>query len=157
MAASRRKGWDQLSPGYRARLEKAGVSKSAYDRGQSLARARGHLETPEHGRRQAEKNPVRYRKYLGKREPRAKSPEDEAYELNKARDRAYAREVEMLRDLLRFNEYTVFVRVYGGIDAEGREHTGQTLSEAKWTSNASRDAIRGRASLQDEYNVWWYH
>ena len=42
-----RKGWDSLSPGYRSRLEKGGVSKSAYDRGESIKSARGHERTPE--------------------------------------------------------------------------------------------------------------
>ena len=42
-----RKGWDQLSPAYRARLEKGGVSKTAYERGESIQAARGHSRTPE--------------------------------------------------------------------------------------------------------------
>lgn len=161
MAASRRKGWDQLSASYRGRLEKAGTTRSDYERGRSIARARGHGETPEHGRRQAEKNPVRYRRYLNKKEtktgPKGRTAEDEAYELNEARDKAYAKEHEELHLLLRYNDDTVRLRIYGGIDDEGREHEGQTLYEARWTSTASRDAIRGRASLQDDYNVWWYH
>jgi len=42
-----RKGWDQLSPNYRARLEKSGISKTAYGRGESIKAARGHSQTPE--------------------------------------------------------------------------------------------------------------
>lgn len=42
-----RKGWDSLSPGYRQRLEKGGISKTAYNRGESLQKARGHAQTPE--------------------------------------------------------------------------------------------------------------
>jgi hypothetical protein len=42
-----RKGWDSLSPNYRARLEKNGISKRAYDRGESIQSARGHENTPE--------------------------------------------------------------------------------------------------------------
>jgi len=42
-----RKGWDSLSPGYRQRLEKSGIGKAGYDRGESLQKARGHAQTPE--------------------------------------------------------------------------------------------------------------
>lgn len=157
MAASRRKGWNQLSPGYRARLEKSGISQRAYERGQSIARARGHAETPEHGKKQAQRNPVRYRKYLAKREPRLASPEDEAYAINAMRDKSYANEKRQLGDLLQYNDKTVRTRVYGGWDDEGRYHDGQTMYEARWTSTASADALRGRAAVQDDYNVWWYH
>lgn len=42
-----RKGWSSLSAGYKARLEKAGISKTDYERGQSIQAARGHAKTPE--------------------------------------------------------------------------------------------------------------
>lgn len=42
-----RKGWSSLSPAYRARLEKAGISRSDYESGQSIQSARGHANTPE--------------------------------------------------------------------------------------------------------------
>lgn len=47
MPTPRRKGWDQLSDKYRARLEKNGVSKRDYDSGGGLRSARGHSATPE--------------------------------------------------------------------------------------------------------------
>lgn len=37
-----RKGWDSLSEGYRRRLERAGITRSAYDSGSALQQARGH-------------------------------------------------------------------------------------------------------------------
>lgn len=43
-----RKGWDSLSPGYRKRIESAGLTRADYEAGQSLQRARGHANTPEH-------------------------------------------------------------------------------------------------------------
>lgn len=52
-----RKGWSALSPGYKARLEKAGISKSDYEQGQSIQTARGHANTPERPT-QASKFPV---------------------------------------------------------------------------------------------------
>lgn len=60
-----RKGWNALSPGYRARLEKAGITKRDYEGGHSLQSARGHSTTPErpsaasaskHGRYVSERN-----------------------------------------------------------------------------------------------------
>lgn len=42
-----RKGWDQLSDAYRKRLEKGGISKTAYEGGASIKKARGHSKTPE--------------------------------------------------------------------------------------------------------------
>ena len=59
-----RKGWDSLSAGYRARLERGGISKTAYDRGESLAKARGHQATPE---RPKSYNPRQYPKYHSER------------------------------------------------------------------------------------------
>jgi len=60
-----RKGWDSLSPGYRARLEKGGVSKSAYDRGESIKSARGHERTPE---RPSLSNPQQFPQYHSERQ-----------------------------------------------------------------------------------------
>lgn len=40
---ARRKGWDELSPQYRRRLERAGVDRAAHEGGASLHKARGHL------------------------------------------------------------------------------------------------------------------
>ena len=41
MASGRRKGWDQLSPTYRKRLERSGITKTTYNRGADLHKARG--------------------------------------------------------------------------------------------------------------------
>jgi len=42
-----RKGWDALSPAYKQRLERAGLTQRAYESGGSIQKARGHAETPE--------------------------------------------------------------------------------------------------------------
>lgn len=44
-----RKGWGDLSPAYRARLERAGIGPQVYASGASIQSARGHGYTPEHG------------------------------------------------------------------------------------------------------------
>ncbi|MER5542464.1 hypothetical protein ABT072_08395 [Streptomyces sp. NPDC002589] len=45
---AQRRDWSALSAGYRARLEKSGIDRAAYESGASLKSARGHRETPEH-------------------------------------------------------------------------------------------------------------
>lgn len=42
-----RKGWAQLSPAYRGRLERKGIDQGGYERGTGLEKARGHGLTPE--------------------------------------------------------------------------------------------------------------
>jgi hypothetical protein len=39
---ARRKGWDNLSDSYRKRLQRSGITKSKYNSGRPLAKARGH-------------------------------------------------------------------------------------------------------------------
>lgn len=41
----RRKGWETLSPGYRSRLERGGITEDLYRRGASLVKSRGHTST----------------------------------------------------------------------------------------------------------------
>lgn len=55
-----RKGWNSLSPAYRARIEKAGLTQADYEAGTSLTRARGHANTPE---RPSRYDPAKYQKY----------------------------------------------------------------------------------------------
>lgn len=55
-----RKGWNALSAAYRTRLEKAGITKTDYESGASIRKARGHLHTPE---RPTSKNAHTFRNY----------------------------------------------------------------------------------------------
>lgn len=59
-----RKGWQSLSSDYKARLERAGMSRADYEAGQSLAKARGHDQTPENPRAY---DPTKYQKYHSER------------------------------------------------------------------------------------------
>lgn len=59
-----RKGWNALSANYRSRLEKAGISQSDYEAGQSIKAARGHSKTPE---RPTQANPRQHAAYLSER------------------------------------------------------------------------------------------
>lgn len=59
-----RKGWNSLSPSYRDRIEKAGLTQADYEAGTSLTRARGHANTPE---RPSSYDPKKYQKYDAER------------------------------------------------------------------------------------------
>lgn len=61
-----RSSWESLSPSYRARLERGGITRQDYLSGASLSGARGHKATPERPER-AEKNPEKYKDYLANR------------------------------------------------------------------------------------------
>ena len=63
---ARRKGWENLSPSYRQRLERAGVDRVHYEIRSNLKAARGHSVTPERPS-VAIKNPGRYRDYIARR------------------------------------------------------------------------------------------
>ena len=58
-----RKIWAELSPAYRARLERAGVTERVYGSGASLQGARGHAATPERPGR-AERHATVYANYI---------------------------------------------------------------------------------------------
>jgi hypothetical protein len=156
--AARNRDWESLSEAYRKRLSRNGITKSRYERGANLQAVRGHGNTPEHGKKQAARNPVRYRDYLKKHEPRAvSSPEDAAHELNRARNAAYRNMTRHLADLRQYNEETVKANVYGGITSESGLVPGMSLEEARWTSRATLEKLRDRARYQELGNPWFYH
>jgi hypothetical protein len=172
MAASR-KGWHALSPGYRARLEKNGVTKAQYDAGKSIAKARGHSQTPEHGIREALRKPARFKKYIAKKAKKQKiigggpsgpSDLDLAFDLNEARDSAYTNIHTRLGSYHKYRDKNVRVNVYGG--ERGPQHEGElqfntidgmTFDEATWSATADTEQLRSHASSQIPFNPWFYH
>jgi hypothetical protein len=62
-----RKGWDSLSPSYRGRLERSGITQFGYESGQSIKKARGHSATPERPS-QAVKKPGEFTAYTSRRQ-----------------------------------------------------------------------------------------
>lgn len=159
--ASRRKGWDSLSPAYRERLSRRGITRSQYEHGRPLAGARGHGATPEHGLKSAKRNPKKYAEYIRKRAiPQVQIPvsaEDEAYELNSAKDNAFRNIDSRLRDYYKYKRETVLANVYGGETSESGPVSGMSLAEARWTANADTEELRAHAEPQYQGNPWWYH
>lgn len=129
-----RKGWQSLSPGYRARLEKAGISQGDYDGGQSLQSARGHKNTPESPRSY---DPNKYTKY---HQERTKLERDLAAKL----DQVFGHSPSWSASKSNHNI---------------REHP-PSLKQIRWALNASEeellDAIREDTS-QTEYRWLHYH
>lgn len=64
---ARRLGWGQLKPATRKRYEGAGVTQAEYERGVSLAGARGHKNTPERPIPYGADVPKRFQKYYNYR------------------------------------------------------------------------------------------
>jgi hypothetical protein len=159
--AARRRNWESLSPAYRARLSRYGITKSQYEHGRPLGGARGHGATPEHGLKDARKNPKKYGDYIRKRAvPATPVPDsiiDQAYELNAARDNAFRNFDARLHDYYKYNRDTVLANVYGGTTSESRDVPGMTLDEARWTANADTEELRSHAEPQYTGNPWFYH
>jgi hypothetical protein len=61
---AKRKGWNDLSPGYRERILKAGLTREDFESGASIKKARGHANTPE---RPVNFSPQKFPKYAAER------------------------------------------------------------------------------------------
>lgn len=161
--AVKRRAWESLSPKYRARLSRHGITKSQYENGRPLSGARGHGSTPEHGLKSARRNPKKYGEYIRKRsvpEGPHEVPgnvEDEAYELNAARDAAFINMHSRLHTYFKYKRETVEANIYGGATPESGDVPGISLAEARWTANADTEELRSHAEPQYTANPWWYH
>lgn len=153
-----RKGWSELSPAYRQRLQRGGITEKQYTSGVPLSKARGHAKTPEHGIKDVIRRPAKFREYLNR------NPQAEAQMINSIRDQAYENMVRRLGTYHSFKHKNVRANVYGGIrswqhsdEPPEVEVPGMSLSEARWTATADTEAIRSRAADQQHTNPWWYH
>lgn len=61
------RSWEGLSIDYRGRLARGGITKTDYESGMKLIKARGHGKTPERPER-ADLHPERYPEYNAKRQ-----------------------------------------------------------------------------------------
>lgn len=66
-------GWDALSPTYRTRLQRGGITRAGYLRGDSLKTARGKGKGPEHPK-DAIRNPRKYPSYRPQKNPAGLEP-----------------------------------------------------------------------------------
>lgn len=66
--------WGTLSPAYRRRLERGGITQAAYESGASLQKARGHAQTPEHP---LKATPASHPRYFANRASLVKQVQDQ--------------------------------------------------------------------------------
>jgi hypothetical protein len=148
-----RRGWDTLSQGYRDRLQRSGISREGYERGESLSRARGHKETPEHGLKDAIKNPAKYRQYLDARRERQERDDPQ----------------KLARLINQVNQHAARIDVAGnstyGSQFAIRENLDSACIEeleAMLKANPKTWVTRAEGQPKDYgypsgINPWWYH
>lgn len=61
---AKRKGWNSLTPKYRERILRAGLTREDFEAGSSIKKARGHEKTPERPRNY---DPVEFPTYAAER------------------------------------------------------------------------------------------
>lgn len=150
-----RRGWDQLSEGYRSRLIKGGMTKARYEAGDSLKAARGHKATPEN-KREAEKHPEKFEAY---RERQKRYRED--------RKRLVARVVEKKK--LAFQYATKWSEDRSGqfvrnpeymTKKEGLEIKKPTVARLRKIDNMSLEEFidyQYEVRVEDDWRFLWYH
>lgn len=141
--------WDSLSPAYRARLERGGITRSGYLRGDTLGAARGHKpgRTPEHPK-DAVKNPERYKGYKPRKEVRTTPQESAALTDAAVRsmDRKLAPGLATGADVFNYSPERV------------RENVEKMSASQKiWTIGATEDELMQAARRQVAGNPWFYH
>lgn len=142
-----RRSWDSLSGSYRARLERGGVSRSDYESGASLSKARGHAKTPEHPS-DAGRNPERYRDYLRERQ-RPETGGGGTTDRDVLKRRAKENAHRVLGDAMELNRDFVFRNISRMTDEQLRRTA--RLSADQWR-NLARNAKPGSYG-----SLLWYH
>lgn len=100
---SRRKAWEELSPAYRERLKRAGITRRAHESGVSIARASGHKERE----KPVPNIPANARKYLKTPTDRQKMSASRDELVEQVQRHAYS----LLANKHYFNRAEVFKRI----------------------------------------------
>lgn len=139
-----RKSWSSLSPAYRTRLQKAGITQSVYETGASLSAARGHAHTPERPERAAT-NPQRYTRYLSNR--------------NRLVQMVVDRKRRLFGHTERYNPAHAYSYVKDGVpNLPGYEQKPPGIAELQKALKMTDDEILTAARSQaPEKSYWWYH
>lgn len=136
--------YDALSADYRNRLARNGISKADYLAGQSVSKARGHAKTPEHGIKDAIKNPQKYQDYIKKQIPTGgQYPPVDREDLE---DKALRSMDIKLGYYLKYRRDSVIARV-----------KKMTVRELRITIAATEDQLVQLARPQHKSNPWHYH
>lgn len=136
--------WNALSPAYRGRLERSGITRSKYVSGESLSSSRGHSKTPEHGIKDAIKRPEKYKDYINKKSPTGGGgPYVNKDELE---NQALHSMDTKVGDYLKYRRDSVIARI-----------KKMTINQLRMTIAASEDDIVQLARPQNKNNPWHYH
>jgi hypothetical protein len=152
-----RRIWDSLSDSYRKRLSRNGITREAYERGDSLKAARGHSETPEKDS-EIKRHPERFADYL-LRNP-GKVPRERGDKIERALRHGIGR-LEGNVNLLDRNAIRTALFYMSNEDLDDY----MSLSGGDIVSRASeqppRDAIKGKSRkwIFEHYPSarYWYH
>lgn len=134
-----RKPWASLSPNYRERLARKGITPQMHAAGESIRAARGHEHTPEHPS-EAGKRPGDFIDYVSERRT--------------LQVRVAQMKRQMFGDEHKFNPRRSREIVGKGWD--GNHAPSNTL--LRWALDASFDEIMDAITSGDEdYSFLWYH
>jgi hypothetical protein len=134
-----RKPWASLSPAYRERLARKGITPQMHAAGESIRAARGHEHTPEHPK-EAQNNPRDFGDYLGKR-------------------RGLVQKVAQIKRRL-FGDSHKFnpKRSADIINMGWKGENPPSNAKLQWAIEASEDELlEAITSGDEEYSFLWYH
>jgi hypothetical protein len=145
---AKRRVWETLNETYRTRLQKGGIGKEQYERGDSLKAARGHATTPENAR-EYQKNPERFKEYRQRRKAII--------------DRVTAKKKEAFEFTLRWNEENSgnFVRNPPKLKKKyGLEVRRATMAQLKKIDAMTVEDLvtyQYEVRVEDDWRFLWYH
>lgn len=139
--------WSTLSPAYRARLEKGGITKAQYEAGASLSAARGHRETPEHPS-EAVKKPGKFQSYNQRK--------DALIQAIQAYKDIQAGSAEKY-DKQRSDDYVRYVTDKNGKVTKIERSITQLRRIAALMASGIVQEIAARGAVDDDARAFWYH
>jgi hypothetical protein len=148
-----------ISEAYQRRLLKNGIAKREYETGRAaksgkLGAARGHAATPEHGLKDAAKNPDKYQDYLRKRPTGGQLP---PVDIDQLRQDAYDNFHDIMGNHHAYNDQSVILRIMGD-PADQENYPGMSIRELQLTKSVrTMREIQDLATSQRTGNPFWYH
>jgi hypothetical protein len=147
--------WNALSPAYRARLERKGITLGRYIAGDNLKSARGKGSGPEHPG-DAVKNPKKYPNYRPRKKEEfkggQKGPSKEQRE--NLEDQFVANFDQQLGHYFKYNRETV---IQNAKTAEFRHLIMGINGDAEELRDWARDDLYTSKRNGKDYNPFWYH
>src|SRR5262245_21746630 len=136
--ATRRQPWESLSPSYRERLSRKGITPGMHAAGESIRAARGHERTPEHPR-EGQTQPVQFPQWMQTR-------------------RSLVRQVNVRKDSIWGSSHKYRSRGARKVTNEGVNGNPPSNAMLQWALQATAEELELAAESGDEeYAFLWYH